>query len=498
MVNNSAATLPLFPQTIETKEPEKKDQKASSIIDKTAQAYWKKCLYIIKDNIDDQVFKAWFEPIEAHSWSGNQLTVLVPSQFYCEWIEEHYFNLMRETLIRVLGEKAKLQYEIVVDDSKETLEQRTIKLPALKYPPAGSQNALPFGKTTKQRKSVVSSLNPRYSFDNFITGDHNQLASSAGMAVSNNPGGTRYNPLVVYGDTGLGKTHLAQAIGNEIVKTKPEISVLYTDSEQFTMDFINAIQNNTQSKFISYYRDIDVLIVDDIQFFSGKEKTQDNFFHTFNALHQAGKQLVLTSDRPPKELSGVDERLISRFQWGLTVDIQKPALETRIAILKRKSSDEGIELSDEIIEYLARHVTTSVRELEGTLISLIAKTTLDCREMSLGLAKEVVHGVAFNKPKPLTIDDIKQTVSDYYKLPVDLIESKSRKHEIALARQMSMYIAKQLTSLSLKSIGSHFSNRDHSTVLHSCQTIENYMVTDSKVKASLDKLMSMLKLYKHT
>lgn len=489
MIKQSTETLSLFKKENE----ENKQLNKLAKPDKKAEAYWNKCLDIIEDNVSPQVYKTWFKPINAYKWDDNQLTIQVPSQFVFEWIEEHYYDLLQKAIKHVLGENAKLLYEVLVSESNDDLEKRAIRIPAFRHAPSIENEAKASENGNyKSVKRPESNLNSRYTFRNFIKGDSNQLAYSAGEAISNNPGGTRYNPLVIYGDTGLGKTHLVQAIGNEILRNDKSLAVHYTDSNRFTMEFIQAIQNNKQSEFINSYRHIDVLIVDDIQFFAGKEKTQDNFFHTFNALHQTGKQLILTSDRPPKELSDVDDRLISRFQWGLTVDIQKPDLETRMAILQIKSTDEGFELPTDIIEYIARNVTSSIRELEGVLISILAKTTLDKRELSLGLAKEVVRGVAFKEPKPLTIVDIKETVSEYYKIPIDIIESKSRKHEIALARQMCMYLAKQLTNLSLKSIGANFGNRDHSTVLHSCQTIENYLVTDRKVKGSFETLLKSL------
>lgn len=461
--------------------------------DSNATKKWQRCKDIIKDNVSDQVFGTWFAPLEALQLKESRLTLKVPSQFFYEWIEEHYYDLVDKTIREVLGEDAKIEYEIIVEDKSESLIDRSIKVPGLKYPPGKSQTSLNFGAKVKVNTDYPTFLKANNSFSNFITGESNQLASSAAVAVSQNPGGTRFNPLVIYGDTGLGKTHLVQAIGNEIVLKKPESRVLYTTSDRFTMEFIDAIQNNKTNDFVNFYRSIDVLIVDDIQFFAGKEKTQDNFFHTFNALHQAGKQLVLTSDKAPRDLRDVDDRLISRFQWGLTVDVQTPDLEMRMAILQKKSIDEGIELPNDIIEYVARHVKSSIRDLEGTLIGLIARYTLDKKPLTLDLAKEVVHGSALRELKPLTIDDIKEDVATYYKLSIDLLESKSRKHEIALARQMCMYIAKQLTSLSLKSIGSHFGGRDHSTVLHSCQTIENYLVTDKAVKNAFEMLFNKLK-----
>lgn len=458
-----------------------------------AESYWTKCLEIIRDNVSGQVFRTWFEPLKAIAIEDSKLTVRVPSYFFCEWIEEHFYPLLQKTLQQVIGDNAKLQYHVVVDDNGDSLEKRTVSVPGFKHGSQHNQSSLPFAQTPIAVQEFPTFLNPRYSFDSFIRGECNQLASSAALAVSQNPGGTRFNPLFIYGDTGVGKTHLAQAIGNFVIQKNRKARVLYTTSERFTMEFVNAIQNNKSNEFINFYRSIDVLIVDDIQFFAGKEKTQDNFFHTFNALHQAGKQIVLTSDRPPRNLSDVDDRLISRFQWGLTVDIQSPDLEMRMAILQKKSLDEGWELTPEIIEFIARNVTHSVRELEGILISLTAKVTLDRREMTLDLAKEVVFGIASNEPRILTMDDIKDAVSVYYNIPVSDIESKNRKHEITLSRQMCMYLAKQLTQLSLKSIGSNFGGRDHSTVLHSCQTIENYLITDRSVKHAFEALMKKLK-----
>jgi chromosomal replication initiator protein len=299
---------------------------------------------------------------------------------------------------------------------------------------------------------------------------------------------------VIYGPTGLGKTHLVQAIGNRVLQRNPNARVLYTNSEKFTMEYINAIQTNKVPEFTNFYRGVDVLIVDDIQFLGGKEKTQDMFFHTFNALHQEGKQLILTSDKQPKDLADLDERLISRFQWGLITDVQPPDLETRIAILQQKSMEEGMDIPGDILEYIGRHVTSSVRELEGCLISLLAKVSLDNRELTLELAKDVVRGVSSSAmARTLTIDEIKKEVSAYYNIEPTLLSAKTRKHEIVLARQMCMYLAKQLTQTSLKSIGMHFGGRDHTTVLHSCQQILNYIDTDRKVRQDVEFLKKALR-----
>lgn len=465
-----------------------------------ADTLWIRCLDIIRDNVSTQVYKTWFEQIRPVAWSGTQLTVEVPSQFFYEWIEQHYSSLLLRTIQKVMGASAKLQYQVVVEDGVASAEERTIRLPGARSAP--HQATLSFndgGGAARSPQPLRSThfpayFNPRYTFENFIRGENNQLATSAAEAVANNPGGTRYNPLVIYGPTGLGKTHLVQAIGNRVLQRNRNARVLFTNSEKFTMEYINAIQTNKVTEFTNFYRGVDVLIVDDIQFLGGKEKTQDMFFHTFNALHQAGRQLILTSDKQPKDLADVDERLISRFQWGLTADIQVPDYETRVAILQQKSMEEGMDMPGDILEYVARHVVSSVRELEGCLISLLAKVTLDHRDLTLDLAKEVVRGITDSPAgRMLSIDEIKDEVSKFYNQEIALLSAKTRKHEVVLARQMCMYLAKQLTQMSLKSIGMHFGGRDHTTVLHSCQTIMNYIDTDRKIRQDVDFLRKALK-----
>jgi chromosomal replication initiator protein len=458
---------------------------------------WAKCLEIIKDNVSEQIFATWFLAMRVLRWDGTSLTVEVPSQFFYEWMEQHYSPLLQKTMQKVLGSKAKLVYQVVVSDGDGSENSRTIKLPGFRGP---GQTALSFNDAPVQPQQRSASahfpsyFNQRYTFDNYICGESNQLAYSAAKAVASQPGKTRYNPLVVFGPTGLGKTHLVQAIGNEVLRSNRSAKVLYTSSERFAMEFINAIQTNKQADFTSFYRGVDVLIVDDIQFLGGKEKTQDMFFHTFNALHQAGKQLILTSDKQPKDLADVDERLISRFNWGLSVDISSPDFETRVAILQQKSMEEGMDMPGDVLEHIARHVTTSVRELEGCLISLLAKVTLDSRELTLELAKDVVRAIT-NSPasRTLTIEEIKKIVSEYYQQDPQLLSAKTRKHEVVLPRQMCMFLAKSLTQMSLKSIGMHFGGRDHTTVLHSCQQILNYIDTDKRIRADVEHLRKTLR-----
>jgi len=449
---------------------------------------WAECLSIIKDNINSQSYKTWFEPLVPIKIESDQLTIQVPSQFFYEWLEEHYFTLIKKTIVQVLGQNAKLVYSVVLENSPDEHTKRTVTIPSIKQ--GIGLTSLSFQQLTNQVKlpPIDSCLNPRYTFDNFIKGDSNQLARAAAMAVANNPGGTSFNPLVIYGGVGLGKTHLIQAIGNHALANHKSERILYVSSEKFTVEFVDAIQKDKVGEFSNFYRSVDLLIVDDIQFFSGKEKTQDNFFHTFNALHQLGKQIVLSCDRPPKELKGLDERLISRFQWGLTADIQHPDLETRIAILKKKAEDNGIQLPQDIIDYIAINVTSNIRELEGCLISLLAKSSLENKEINLDLAKEVLNSVARTPKTNITIEGVQQAVCEFYNIADDLLRAKTRKQEVVMARQVAMYLAKELTNSSLKTIGLHFGGRDHSTVIHACQAVEDQLKTGDKLRSQIDQL----------
>ncbi len=466
---------------------------------------WGRCLEIIRENVRVRAFKTWFEPTRPISLEGSTLTIQVPSQFFYEWIEEHYYKLIRKTIVEVLGEQAQLVYHAVVDDSVETAEDRVITLPARNVAritgasrpnDGGAPGGNPFsvGMSPNERPQP-SQLNARFTFANFITGECNQLAYAAAKAVADNPGGTRFNPLVIYGGVGLGKTHLVQAIGHQIMEHRTDCSVVYISSERFTLEFVNAIQHNKSQEFTNYYRNVDVLIVDDIQFFADKEKTQDNFFHTFNALHQSGKQIILTSDVPPKQLRGVDERLISRFQWGLTTDMQAPDLETRIAILQKMSTDEGYHLPGEVIDYIARTVTSSVRELEGCLISLLAESSLRSLSLTLELARDVIHGIAMVNDDPMvTIEQIQQAVCEQLDVPMSLLTGRTRKQEIVFARQTAMYLIRDLTGTSLKTIGNHFGGRDHTTVMHGINTIQSLRDSDDHTRRTLASVRRRLNL----
>lgn len=339
---------------------------------------------------------------------------------------------------------------------------------------------------------IESQLNPNYNFENFLEGDSNRLARSAGMAVANKPGGTSFNPLLVFGGVGLGKTHLAHAIGVEIKDKYPERTVLYISAEKFTQQYIESVKKNTRNDFIHFYQLIDVLIIDDVQFLSGKSGTQDVFFHIFNHLHQNGKQVILTSDKAPVDMQDIEQRLLSRFKWGLSAELQSPDYETRISILKNKLYRDGVEMPEPIIEHVAKNIKTNIRELEGAIISLIAQSTLNKREVTLELAQQVVDKFVKNTKREVSIDYIQKVVSDYFEMDVATLQSKTRKRHIVQARQLAMFFAKKFTKASLASIGSQIGKRDHATVLHACKTVDNLAETDKQFRKYIEDLTKRL------
>jgi chromosomal replication initiator protein len=473
----------------------------------TSISVWENCLKIIKDNVPPQSFKTWFDPIKPLKLEDNVLTIQVPSLFFYEWLEEHYVNLLRKTIKHELGPDARLEYNIVVDNttSNTNTKPHTINIPAspngeLKNPsipvPVSMNSSIrnPFVIPGLKKISIDSQLNSKYSFDNYVEGDCNRLARSAGFAVANKPGGTSFNPLMIYGPTGLGKTHLVQAIGGMIKDRYPDKLVLYVTAEKFTAQFVESMKNNTINDFNNFYQLIDVLMVDDVHNFSGKEKTQDIFFHIFNHLHQNNKQIVLTSDRAPKDLIGVEDRLLSRFKWGLTADLQIPDFETRMAILTKKMQADGIELPHDVVEYVAHNIDSNMRDLEGAMVSLLAHATLNKKEIDLPLAKQMLKNFIKNSSKEISIEYIQKLVCEYFEVPVEMLKSQTRKREIVQARQISMYLAKNHTKSSLKSIGMYFGGRDHSTVIYACQTVEDLIDTDKKFRAYVADIQKKLKL----
>lgn len=467
-------------------------------------AIWNSCLKVIKDNLPLQAYKTWFEPIIPVKLENNVLTIQVPSHFFYEWLEEHYITLLKKVIKKELGQEGHLEYSIVMENSASNSSPYTVKLPAsnkkaVKNAPVNmplniSDNPIknPFIIPGLKKVNVDSNLNPAYSFENFVEGDCNRLARSAGYAVANKPGGTAFNPLLIYGGVGLGKTHLAHAIGIGVKNQFPNKTVLYVSSEKFAHQFIDAVRNQTTNDFIHFYQMIDVLIIDDVQFFSGKEKTQDVFFHIFNHLHQNGKQIILTSDKPPVEMQGMEQRLLSRFKWGLSADLSTPDLETRIAIMEKKMYGSGIELPREVVEYLAYSINTNIREMEGAMTSLLAQASLNKKSITLDLAKQMIDKFVKNTAREVSIDYIQKVVCDYFDLPIEMLKSKTRKREVVQARQISMYFSKKMTKSSLASIGAHCGGKDHATVLHACRTVLNLSETDKQFRAYLEDLEKKL------
>lgn len=470
---------------------------------KNCKAVWDNCLNVIKDNISHQSFKTWFEPIKPVKLSDHVLTIQVPSQFFYEWLEEHYITLLKKTVKKELGSEGRLEYSIIMENSYNSNPPYTVNFPtsnrvAITNPAVnmpidlnkGSSKDIPnpFIIPGLKKIKVNSQLNENYSFENFIEGDCNRLARSAGYAVASNPGKTAFNPLLIYSNVGLGKTHLAHAIGIEVKNNFPEKTVLYVTSEQFTNQYIDAVKNNSSNDFVHFYQMIDVLIIDDIQFLVKKEKTQEVYFHIFNHLHQNNRQLIITSDKPPVEMEGMNARLLSRFKWGLSADLQVPDLETRIAIIEKKLYKDGVDMPKDVIEYLAYSITTNIRELEGALISILAQSSLNKKAINLDLAKKMIDKFVKNTSREISIDYIQKVVCDYFGLPLEAINSKTRKREIVQARQLAMYFSKKMTKASLATIGLHCGNKDHATVLHACRTVNNLIETDKQFRNYVEEL----------
>ncbi len=458
---------------------------------------WSKCLGFIKTKVTEQSFKTWFEPIKPRSIENNILNIQVPSQFFYEWLEEHHIEVLSEVINRELGPKGKLAYSIIIDKESNLKKSHSANLKT-------ETNKSNHYKNKKQDISLIESgfnagfsdsyLNPKYTFDKFVEGDSNQLASSAAQAISKKPGKTSFNPLMIYGRVGLGKTHIMQAIGHEVKIKFPDKRILYTSSEKFTNQFIEALRNNQIQNFINHYLQIDLLLIDDIQFLTGKEKTQEIFFHIFNHLHQHGKQIVITSDCPPKDLKGLQERLLSRFKWGLTADIQKPDFETRVAIIESKLEMENVKIAPNLVKYIASSIDSNIRELEGTLVSLIAHSSLNDAEINFDLVKQVLNNIVDKIETEVNIDYLQKIVAEYLKISVEDIKGSSRKKEIVVARQIAMHLAKSYTNHSLKYIGEYFGGKHHSTVIHAMQAVEDMISVDSKIRKQFKSITEMVKL----
>ena len=438
---------------------------------------WSQCLETIREKIPKQSYETWLRPTEVLSYSQDAAVIKVPNAFFSEWIEHHYIYHIQNAFQKVTGNTPAITFS--VSSEKGTFLTNIV--------PRQQSQPRPVPET-----SGAEQLNSRYTFSNFVVGDCNQFAHAASLAVAEAPGKTSFNPLVIYGGVGLGKTHLIQAIGHFVAEQSTANSLMYVSSEKFTIDFIDSIQNKKTTEFSNRYRNVDVLLVDDIQFFSDKERTQEEFFHTFNTLHQKGKQIVLSSDRAPKEIRGLEERLLSRFQWGLIADIQTPDLETRIAILQKKAENDGLSIPSEVTTFIANNITSNIRDLEGSIIRLLAYSSLTGKDISVNLARDVIKDLVDKKKNEKSVEYIQKVAAEYMSIPVHLMTAKKKTKEVALARQIAMYLTRELTNYSLVSIGSKFGGRDHTTVIHACRIVEQQMEKDPRIKTAIKELMRTL------
>lgn len=470
---------------------------------------WNSCLMVFKDNLENSTYKAFFEPIKPIRLQNGVLLIEVPTMFFYEFIEEHYIDLLKKTIVKFLGPEAKLEYRVrmgnnapsamgvapatVTLSSRDHNNIRFTNHPVSLPMPEEEKKFNPFVIPGLKKISIDPQLNPEYSMSNFVEGECNRLARSAGMAIAENPGITTFNPLFIHGASGLGKSHLAQAIGIQVKEQHPDKIVLYVNANKFQTQFQEAKIKNDIPNFLHFYQLIDILVIDDVHDISGKEKTQNVFFHIFNHLHQKKKQIIMTSDKSPADLQDIEERLLSRFKWGLTTEIRTPDLNTRIKILRQKTLRDGIDIPEEVIDYVARKVTTNVRELEGALISLLAEATLNKKSITMELAEATMDKLIRHSKHDISIDYIKKTVCTYYNVPEDLLLSNTRKREIVTARQVTMYFSKSLTKNALANIGAQIGHKNHATVLHACKTINNLIETDKKFRLQLEEIESKLR-----
>jgi chromosomal replication initiator protein len=440
---------------------------------------WDKCLTEMKGQIDERSYKTWLIPIKPVELKNKILTIRVPNKFFYEWIEENYIDMLGKALARQIGDGVGLQYQIVVDDHKD-IEGHQKQM--LEFKMKDNQYFKIF------EEDFNTAINKNYTFENFIEGQCNNLARNAAIAVSKNPGKTAFNPLIIHSGVGLGKTHLINAIGNQVIKINPEARIILTNTERFTNQIIKALRDNTIYEFISSFQLVDVFIIDDIQFLEDRTKTQEIFFNIFNFLHQREKQLIITSDKSPSELVGIQERLISRFKWGLVTDLQKPDLETRIKILESKASRDELYLPHEILNFIGYNVKGSIRDLEGVLVSLSAHSTLNKKKIDLRLTNEIVSKISDRTSREISIENIQKIVSEHFDLTVEKIVGKNRKRNIVVTRQLAIYFSKKMTDLSLKEIGKHFGDRDHATILHSIKTVKDLMQFEPMFIETVNKL----------
>ncbi|MGG3841337.1 chromosomal replication initiator protein DnaA [Anoxybacillus kestanbolensis] len=440
---------------------------------------WNKALAEIEKKISKPSFETWLKSTTAHSLKGDVLIITVPNEFTKDWLESRYTRLIEQTLYDITGEELKIKCTI---PNHQTPEEFDLK-----------PSSKPRKHDDEQTEFPQSMLNPKYTFDTFVIGSGNRFAHAASLAVAEAPA-KAYNPLFIYGGVGLGKTHLMHAIGHYVLEHNPSAKVVYLSSEKFTNEFINAIRDNRPDDFRNKYRNVDVLLIDDIQFLAGKEQTQEEFFHTFNTLHEESKQIVISSDRPPKEIPTLEDRLRSRFEWGLITDITPPDLETRIAILRKKAKAEGFDIPNEVMLYIANQIDSNIRELEGALIRVVAYSSLINKEINADLAAEALKDIIpSSKPKVITIQDIQRVVGEHFNVKLEDFKAKKRTKSVAFPRQIAMYLSRELTDCSLPKIGEEFGGRDHTTVIHAHEKISALIQTDVQLQKQLKEIMEKLK-----
>ncbi len=448
------------------------------------QIQWSKCIDILRDNMSSSAFNTWFAPLEVVDYADEVLVLRVKSQFVVEYIEENYIDLLSRAIWRVFGENTRLEYRVLIDSTSGA---------GATYPSTtATRSPLNAGERTFVDRNWDSQLNEQYSFNSFIQGESNRLARTAALAIAKDPGRTSFNPLFIYGGSGVGKTHLANAIGNAVVAANPTKRVLYVSANTFKLQYQQAAQQNKIPDFLLFYQQVDVLIVDDIQFFSGLKGTQDTFFHIFNHLHQSRKQLILTSDRSPLQLHDVEERLLTRFKWGLPAQIERPDYALRRNILQYKMRQDGMQLSDEIVDYISQNACENVRDIEGVLASLMAYSTLMDHDIDLALARQVVGRLVEVQPKSILMEDIMGTVCEYTKISEKAVQGESRQKDVVRARQLIIYLGKRLTEYSLSEIGATV-HRSHATVIHALNTLSDQMEYDKVLKRDAEKLESELR-----
>jgi len=442
----------------------------------THQTLWNKTYKNLKESLPEHAINTWFEPVVPVSLADGELILEVPNQFFYEWIDSHYSRTISGALKEASNNRTK--YKFIVSSQGRKKEIDDLKTTT---------------NTTQPTRQRPPNLNKQYTFETFIEGTNNEFAKTASQSVATEPGKSNFNPLIIYGGVGLGKTHLLHAIGNRVVQNNPRLNVVIVTSEKFTLDFVNSLRKNRTIEFAQQYRNSDVLLIDDIQFFRGKEQTQEQFFHTFNVLYQAGKQIVMTADKYPGEMKGLKERLLSRFQSGLSVDVQPPNFEIRVAILLDKAEQNGLALDYDIIEFIAKHIKNNIRDLEGAIIRILAKSSLMNVEIDFGLVKDVIkERVGSSFTYDLSIEDIVRIVSEASKVPEREIIGKSRKMELVEARQISMYLCRDIMGLSLNNIGIYFGGRDHTTVMHALKTIDNKRTSDVRFNRMVESLKQEL------